>query len=150
MKPSECVPGAYVCYEPSPGHSFRGMIATLPWQIGEGTWVTKLVDMESRYGRFTEKKGEKRYTAFAACLESCVLIDQPSLIMYIPNSRDDQNEWNERYRNDPLFNHAVNVIAGNILAGEANSDFYRLVVECAVQQVQDHYIEKACKGGGTA
>lgn len=145
MKPSECVPGAYVCYEPSPGHSFRGMIATLPWQMGEGTWVTKLVDMESRYGRFTGKKGEKRYTAFAACLESCVLIDQPSLCEYIPNSLADKNDWTERYRNDVLFSTAVDSIVFNVLAGEACTDCYRLAVECAAQRIQDHYIEKAFK-----
>lgn len=143
MKPSECVPGAYVCYEPSPGHSFVGMVAAIPWKLGD-EWVTKLVDMEWKYGDFTGKKGEKRHTAFAACLGSCVLIDQPALIRYRPNSREDQNEWTHRYQNDPMFNNIVNVIVGNVLAGNLSTDDYRLAVECATQRIQDHYIERAC------
>ena len=145
MKPTECVPGVYVCYEPSPGRSFVGMVAAIPWKLGDDTWVTKLVDMEWQYAEFTGKKGEKAYTVFAACLDRCVLVDQPVLIRYRPNSAADQNEWVRRYQNDPLFNNIVNVIAGNVLAGEACTDTYRLAVECATQKIQDHIIDRACK-----
>jgi hypothetical protein len=70
MRPEECIVGMLVQYAPSPGRWFTGVVAYEPWQLGEGTWVTKLRDMEDGYGAFTGKRGDKAYTVFAAALNS--------------------------------------------------------------------------------
>lgn len=68
MSPYDVLPGMKVSYSPSPGHEFSGLVAEYPWVIGDGQWVTKLVDMEEGYARFTGKKGDKAHTVFAASL----------------------------------------------------------------------------------
>ena len=141
MKPSQCLPGVFVSYEPSPGHLFVGMVATFPWQIGRGTWVTKLADMEWQYGEFTGKKGEKRFTVFAAALDSCVPVNQPALIRYRPNGSADRDEYVSRYRNDSRFKYLVDSIWHHVLDAEMSTDCYRLAVECAVELLKDHFIE---------
>lgn len=70
MSPEDVFPGMRVKYSPSPGHEFTGMVAESPWQLGNGTWVTKLVDMEEGYGVFTGKSGDKAHTVFAASLDA--------------------------------------------------------------------------------
>ena len=64
MAPEDCKVGTEVLYEPSSFHRFRGTVAAEPWQLGEGTWVTRLEGMEdgtlptraSRRGRFTRRR----------------------------------------------------------------------------------------------
>lgn len=70
MNPEDVVPGMRVKYSPSPGHEFEGMVAAEPWQLGHGTWVTKLVDMEDGYAVFTGKRGDKATTVYAAALNA--------------------------------------------------------------------------------
>lgn len=143
MKPSECVPGVFVSYQPSPGYSFVGMVAMMPWQLGDGTWVTRLSDMEWQYGDFTGKRGEKRFTVFAAALDSCRVEDAPVLLRYCPNSNSDLNEATKRYRSDPKFKYLVDSILSHVVDGEMSTDCYRLAVELAVERMKDHYIECA-------
>lgn len=70
MKPEECWLLRAVMYSPSPGHRFRGTVAEEPWQLGCGTWVTKLIHMEPAYAEFTHKTGDKATTVHAAALRS--------------------------------------------------------------------------------
>jgi len=70
MKPEDCIVGTVVEYAPSPGRWYRGTVAEEPWQLGHGTWVTKLTGMEPGYSEFTQKKGDKATTVFAAALNS--------------------------------------------------------------------------------
>lgn len=68
MNPEDCKVGLCVWYEPSPGRKFLGIVAEDPWQLGHGTWVTKLRGMEPAYAEFTHKSGDKATTVFAAAL----------------------------------------------------------------------------------
>lgn len=76
MKVEDVFPGMRVKYSPSPGHEFVGMVAEVPWQLGGGQWVTKLVDMEEGYGAFTGKNGDKAHTVFAASLNAIRMADK--------------------------------------------------------------------------
>ncbi len=57
MKLDDCMPGAVVRYYPSgrkaPG--FIGVVRELPWQLGDGSWVTHLNPMEPAYYRLGAK-----------------------------------------------------------------------------------------------
>lgn len=77
MEHSECKPGMMVRYFPERGGpGFTGIVAYEPWQLGHGTWVTKLIQMEAGYAQFTHKKGDKAATVFAANLEAMELTEQ--------------------------------------------------------------------------
>lgn len=52
LRPEECTVGLRVLYSPSPGYAFEGVVAEEPWQLGGGTWVTHLRDMEPAYGSY--------------------------------------------------------------------------------------------------
>lgn len=69
MNPEDVFPGMRVKYAPSPGHWFEGMVAMEPWKLGD-SWVTKLVDMEEGYAKFTGKSGDKAYNVYAASLHA--------------------------------------------------------------------------------
>jgi hypothetical protein len=72
MRPEECKVGDAVMYFPSRGGpGFVGTVAYEPWQLGQGTWVTKLTNMEPGYAEYTHKSGDKATTVFAAALSAC-------------------------------------------------------------------------------
>lgn len=56
MKVEQCKPGVPVRYYPSGrAHAgFVGEVREMPWQLGDGTWVTHLHKMEPAY-----RNGEK-------------------------------------------------------------------------------------------
>lgn len=68
IEPEQCQPGTRVLYCPSPGRWFTGVVATEPWQLGSGVWVTHLREMEPAYGLFTGKTGDKASRVHAAAL----------------------------------------------------------------------------------
>ena len=54
MKIEDCKPGVAVRYTPiiGGGESYPGIVRELPWQLGDGTWVTHLHNVEG-YTRTT-------------------------------------------------------------------------------------------------
>lgn len=69
MNREDCQVGMEVLYEPSPGHKFKGTVASQPWELYGGTWVTKLVFMERGYSDHTGKKTGTVHAAALARLE---------------------------------------------------------------------------------
>lgn len=69
MKPEDCKAGMEVLYEPTQYRRFRGFVDAEPWQIGEGTWVTKLVGMSDAYLCYTGKSERTVHAAALARIE---------------------------------------------------------------------------------
>ena len=61
MKIEDCVPGVRVFYKPvlyADAPKFQGVVRELPWQLGNGTWVTHLTQMEAAYGNYVGVPGK--------------------------------------------------------------------------------------------
>lgn len=69
---AEVFPGQQVWYSPSPGKWFRGFVASDPWELAPGVYVTKLEDMEPGYAEFTGKRGDKAKFVYAALLRRII------------------------------------------------------------------------------
>ena len=67
IKPADCKPGLRVRYFPVRGWdwSFTGTVREGPWQLGHGSWVTHLADMEPAYGIWRGQP-ERRHVHAAA------------------------------------------------------------------------------------
>ena len=56
LKPEDCKPGVAVLYQPivKPDRpKYRATVRDLPWQLGDGTWVTHLSNLEPAYAEAT-------------------------------------------------------------------------------------------------
>lgn len=60
MRHEDCKVGMRVRYQPvmrKDEPSYEGAVREEPWQLGDGTWVTHLTDMEPAYGEATGNPG---------------------------------------------------------------------------------------------
>ncbi len=79
MKLKDCIPGTKVLYKPVLGkttRSFKGTVREHPWQLGHGTWVTHLTNMEVDYGNYVGVPGKKH--VHAAYVEEALELDTSS------------------------------------------------------------------------
>lgn len=67
MKPEDVIVGTRVYYTPISGRpqKFMGTVAEQPWQLGGGTWVTHLANMEPAYGEWCGNPNKTRVLSAA-------------------------------------------------------------------------------------
>lgn len=73
QKLAKLAAGTPVFYSPAPGHEFRGTVFEAPRELGDGTWVVRIVDLEAAYGRFVGLKGMES-TQVRAAHVSCLRV----------------------------------------------------------------------------
>jgi len=86
MRREECGVGVRVRYYPNgTSHGgYVGVVREVPWQLGDGSWVTHLHQMEHAY-----RNGE-RSTVYAAWVDALELVAEPTiepLMDWLLNSR---------------------------------------------------------------
>ncbi len=77
MKIKDCIPGTRVWYTPILGNkerAFQGTVREHPWQLGDGTWVTHLKDMEDAYGVYVGRP-DKRHVHAAHVTAALTRVD---------------------------------------------------------------------------